>query len=72
MISVNPSYMFHLLPPNKLNPPPGNTDSVPPQTIQVFYRGHKDVQVFPAPSSRVITQRWIVPTVGLLQEQAQI
>ena len=52
MISVNPSYIFHLLPPNKLNPPPGNTDSVPPpQTIQVFYRGHKDVQVFPAPSS---------------------
>ena len=72
MISVNPSYIFHLLPPNKLNPPPGNTDSVTPQTIQVFYKGHKDVQAFPAPSNRVITQRWIVPREGLLQEQAQI
>lgn len=51
MISVNPSYIFHLLPTNKLNPPPGNTDSVTPQTIQVFYKGHKDVQAFPASSN---------------------
>lgn len=39
MISVNPSYIFHLLPPNKLNPPPGNTDSVPPPKLSKSFIG---------------------------------
>lgn len=51
MISINPSYISPLLPTNKLNPPPGNTDSMTPQTIQVFYKGHTDVQASPAPSN---------------------
>lgn len=72
MISINPSYISHLLPTNKLNPPPGNTDSMTPQTIQVFYKGHTDVQASPAPSNRVINQRWIVPREGLMQAQVRI